>query len=184
MIQKTRLSKEYWDSLQSKADLYEAFEEMDQIEVAACKGDPDDKIFYKDGEFKAVAAALKKAAEPLRPILEDILEHCTDVTEPRKNEAETLFSDFDITDEDHMAVIAWFINIALDSENEKSLVSRLEAGNGIPETMAARRAYARYQAFKAEDDAKLEAFKATPEYQMQAMELKLGLRDHIDLPEK
>ncbi len=183
MIQKSEFSKEYWDSLQSKTELYEVFETMDPAKAVECAGDPDNNLFYKDGEFKAVATALKNAAEPLRPILEDIASHCTDVLEPRRNDAETLLSDFDLTNEDNIAMIACFINIVLDSDREGSMIRLLESGNGIPETRASYRAYARYQAFKAEDDVKLEAFKKTPEYQMQAMELKLGLRDHIDLPE-
>lgn len=175
------LSKEYWDGLQTKEELYAVFDKVgDQVPVPLA----DMECYYKDGEFKAVAASVKEPAEKLLAVLPDILEHFAGGLPDRwRNKAEEIYNEMNLDLTDGMAICAGFLSMALDTSNEKSFVKRVESGNGIPEIRAEYRAYTRYKEFKAKDKARLEAFKRTPEYKMQAMELKLGLRDHIDMPE-
>lgn len=180
--------KEYWDRLQSKEDLYNEFDRMQETNRVEFAGDPELAHYYKDGEFKAVANSLKDSVKVLLSVLPDITEHFTDSDvemERCKTDAENILSEkFDFDRLDDLAIFAWLVYKALDTDSVKSFYKSIESGNGIPEARAAYRAYSRYKAFKDGENAKLEAFKKTPEYKMQAMELKLGLRDHIDVPEE
>ena len=184
---KSNLPKEYWDGLQSKEDLYKEFDSMaKEIQFTFAK-DPDQAWYYKDGEFKAVADSVNGCVKTLQAVLPDIVDHLTDseVEKERvKTEAFDLFrNNFDFDRPDEIAKFAEVMRLALSLEDDKSMFRRIESGNGIPEARAAYRAFARYRAFKNEDKAKLEAFKLTPEYHIQETEIKLGLRDHIEVPE-
>ncbi len=188
MLLRVKGDKQYWDQLQSKEDLYNEFDRMQETNRAEFAGDSELAHYYKDGEFKAVSDGVKGSIKTLLVVLPDIVEHLTDSEEEKKRvetDAENLFKEnFDFDQPDEIAKFAEVMRLALNAEDENSMFRRIESGIGIPEARAAYRAYARYKAFKDEDSARLAAFKKTPEYQMQAMELKLGLRDHIDLPEK
>jgi hypothetical protein len=174
--------KEYWDSLESKESLYNEFEKKNSSDLLVT--DPNLPIYYKDGEFKAVADSVKDSVEKLLAVLPDVCQHFAEgVDEIIKNKAVTIVNDLDLDTSYGMAVCAWVLYLILDTSNEKSFVKRLESGNGIVEYRAACKAYARYMAFKEKDKERMLAFMQTPEYKMQAMELKLGLRDAIEVPE-
>ena len=69
-------TKEYWDSLQSKEELYNEFEKMSSADELAVTGtDPDLPIYYKDGEFKAVADSVKDHVEKVLAVLPDVCQH-------------------------------------------------------------------------------------------------------------
>ena len=180
--------KEYWDELQTKEDLYNEFDGMQATTRAEFARDPEQAHYYKDGEFKAVANSMKDSVKVLLSVLPDITEHFTDSDvemERCKTDAENILGErFDVDRPDDVAIFAWLVYKALDADNVKSFYKRIESGDGIPEARAAYRAYSRYKAFKDGESARLEAFKKTPEYKMQAMELKLGLREYIELPEE
>ncbi len=179
--------KEYWDSLQSKEELYAEFEKMSDADeiVIGVGADPDQSAYYKDGEFKAVFDSVKGPVEDVRKVLPDVFQHFAEgIDNLLKDKATTIYEDFDLSTPEGMATCAWVLYLALDTSNEKSFIKRLESGNGIPEKRAACKAYARYRAFKEEDQKRMLAFMQTPEYQMQSMELRLGLRDKIEIPEK
>lgn len=176
--------KEYWDSLQSKEELYNEFEKLSHANDNLVVTDPELPIYYRDGEFKAVFDGVKDPVEKVLTVLPDVFQHFAEgIDEIIKNKAATIINDLDLSTPEGMAVCAWILYLALDTSNEKSFIKRVESGNGIIERRAASRAYARYRAFKEEDQKRMLAFKQTPEYQMQAMELKLGLRDAIEVPE-
>jgi hypothetical protein len=179
MILGSRLSVAEWDAMISKEQLYARFEgNPSQFR------DPQMALFFTDDKAKAVAEYLKKTAETLRPVMLDIISHNTDLPEPRKNEAENIIGDLNLDDTESMSTLAYIIYDALDSTNEDSFVCRIMNGNGVPEARAEARAFARYLKFKAADDARMEAFRRTAEYRMQEAEVKLCLRDHIELPEE
>ena len=93
--------KEYWDGLQTKEDLYNEFDVMQESTRAEFARDPEQAHYYKDGEFKAVANSLKDSVKVLLSVLPDITEHFTDSDvemERCKTDAENILSekfDFD-----------------------------------------------------------------------------------------
>ena len=177
-------SKEYWDSLQSKEELYAEFEKMSSADSDLIVSEPDLPIYYKDAEFKAVFDSVKNPAEDVKAVMPDVCQHFAEgIDETIKNKADTIFNDLDLDTPYGMAMSAWLLYLMLDTNNEKSFIKRLESGNGIIERRAACKAYARYRSFKEEDKMRMLKFMQTPEYKMQAMELKLGLRDAIEVPE-
>lgn len=177
--------KKFWDSLQSKEELYAEFEKMSSADSVLIVSDPDLPIYYKDGEFKAVFDSVKNPAEDVQAVMPDVCQHFAEgVDDIIKNKAETIVADLDLDTQYGMAMCAWVLYLVLDTNNEKSFIKRLESGNGIPELRAACKAYARYMAFKEKEKERMLAFMQTPEYKMQAMELKLGLRDKIEMPEE
>lgn len=174
--------KSFWDSLISKESLYNEFEKKNSADLLV--SDPNLPIYYKDGEFKAVADSVKDHVEKVLAVLPDVCQHFAEgVDDIIKNKADTIVNDLDLDTSYGMAVCAWVLYLILDTSNEKSFFKRLESGNGIVEYRAACKAYARYMAFKEKDKERMLAFMQTPEYKMQAMELKLGLRDAIEVPE-
>lgn len=179
-------TKEYWDNLQSKEELYNEFEKMSAADELAVTGtDPDLPIYYKDGEFKAVADSIKGSVEKLLAVLPDVFQHFAEGADDIfKNKAATIVTDLELDTAEGMAVCAWVLYLILDTSTEKSFIKRVESGNGIIERRAASRAYARYRAFKEKEQERMLAFMQTPEYKMQLMELKLGLRDKIEIPGK
>lgn len=180
--------KEYWDRLKTKEDLYNEFDGLQETDRYVFARNPEQNRYYKDGEFKAVANSMKDSVKVLLSVLPDITEHFTDSDEEAarcKIDAENILKEkFEFDRPDDIATFAWLVYMALDMDNVKSFYKRIESGDGIPEARAAYRAYSRYKAFKDGESARLEAFKKTPEYKMQAMELKLGLREYIELPEE
>ena len=180
------LPKEHWDGLQTKDELYREFDNMQDMDKFMFAKDPEQPEYYKDGEFKAVANSIKDSVKKLLAVLPDITDHFTDSEAEKKRvqvEAQNLFNDFNFDRPDEIAKFAWLVYKALDMDNVNSFYGQIESGNGIPEARAAYRAFARYRAFKDEDKAKLEAFKRTSEYHIQATEIKLGLRSEFEMPE-
>ena len=187
---KAYYKKEDWDKLKTKEQLFEEFDEnyshpvMKAIMDGALGGDPEMKRYYSDEEFREMAAKIRKAAEPLLPLLKDVLKHLpekdrngyTFYPEKAEGNIRAYIKPFTI---DGMAVYAAVLLMALESDFSE----RIAEGFGIAKERAARRAFQRYLAFKKEDDRKREAFEKTEAFRVQSMELKLGLRDHIDYPE-
>ena len=80
-----------------------------------------------------------------------------------------------------MAILSWLILYALDGEN--NICDSIAAGSGVPESRAAFKAYKRYCTFKEQDAQRMAAFKETQEYKTQCMEIRLGIRKAITIPE-
>lgn len=191
---KNKFTAEQWENLQDKKALYAAFTPKDngeEVELARFRQAAENlSIYYKDEEFKEVATRLRKAAEPLLPVLKDIESHLPErvgricianiANSSSKEAAEKLIKDFDLDERDGLPVLVGLIRQALSYEAEENIIKHIETGNDIPRARAAFRAYKRYLAFKEDDARQLEAFKNTPEYKKQLMEIKLGLRSAIN----
>lgn len=192
---KNKFTSEQWDKLQDKKDLYAAFtpkyshEEMELRQFVQAAENLS--IYHKDEEFKEIAAKLKKAAEPLLQVLKDIEKHLPErvgrIVIRRdigngscKQVAKDLINEFELDERDGLPVLVGLIQQALSYDAEENLIKHIETGNDIPRARAAFRAYKRYLAFKENDARQLEAFKNTPEYKKQLMEIKLGLRSAIN----
>lgn len=177
--------KEYWDGLQSKEELYAEFEKLSSADETFIVGaDPDLPQYYQDDEFEKVAGSVKNSVEKVLAVLPEVFTHFAEGADDLvKNKASIIMDDMEIDSNYGMALCAWVLYLALDTSNEKSFFKRLESGNGIIQRRAACKAYARYMAFKEKDKERMLAFMQTPEYKMQAMELRLGLRDAIEIPE-
>lgn len=174
----------YWDGLKTKEALYEKFDNME----------PGEKNFvlvgnyildkcYKDSEFQEVAEKLESTAKNLRPLLQNIEKHFSSGEEYKKN-AQAILDKINLDNNVNIALLALLVCKLLDGTEKGSFINRIRTGNGIPEGRAAHRAGERYRAFKAEDAARLEAFKNTPEYALQEAELKFKRREKIELPEE
>lgn len=175
---KNKFTAEQWENLQDKKALYAAFtpkESREEMELAQFRQAAANlSIYYKDEEFKEVAAKLKKAAEPLLPVLKDIENHLPERVgricirdagnSSCKQAAKDLIKEFDLDDRDGLPVLVALIQQALSYEAEENIIKHIETGNDIPRARAAFRAYKRYLAFKENDARQLEAFKNTPEY--------------------
>lgn len=195
---KNKFTAVQWDGLQDKKDLYAAFtpkDSQEERELAIFRQIAENlSIYYKDEEFKEVAAKLKNAAEPLLQVLKDIEKHLPervghicirDVGNSScKQAAKDLIKEFDLDERDGLPVLVGLIQQALSYEAEENIIKHIETGNDIPRARAAFRAYKRYVAFKENDARQMEAFKKTPEYKKQLMEIKLGLRSEIECPEE
>ena len=174
----------YWDSLTGKTELYEKIDAMDPgYKNLVLVGKADMDKYYKDTEFKGVAEELEAAVKDLLPVLKDIEKHFASGEEYKKT-AKYILDKINLDGNVNIATLALLIYNALDNTGENSFINRIRTGNGIPEERAAFRAGKRYQAFKAEDAAKLEAFKQTPEYALQEAEIKFKQREKIELPEE
>ncbi len=178
------LPVEFWDGLKTKEELYQQFDKLSNVEQGIYNADPAQPMYYKDDEFKEVGERLRAAAEVLRPMLLDVAAHYTDVGELCRNEAIDRAADLPLDTHENIAVYAWTMYLLLDSNGDNSFIKHIESGSGIPEARAAYRAYARYRTFKDVEDKQMEEFKKTPEYRMQETEMKLGLRDFIELPKE
>lgn len=192
---KNKFTTEQWENLQDKKDLYAAFTPKDNgegMELAQFRQAAENlSIYYKDEEFKEVAAKLKNAAEPLLQVLKDIEKHLPERVgricirrdignSSCKQAAKDLIKEFDLDERDGLPVLVGLIQQALSYEAEENIIKHIETGNDIPRARAAFRAYKRYLAYKENDARQLEAFKNTPEYKKQLMEIKLGLRSAIN----
>lgn len=178
---KTDLPKKYWDSLQTKEELYAKFDGLPDNEKLLYDIDPDGEAYFKDDEFTEVGEKLKTVAKTLQPILQDITAHFTTVPELCQNEAATIVNGLDLTNDENIAVMADVINRAFDTSDVRSFINLVETGNGVPAARAACRAYKRYKEFRQQDDKLMEEFKRTAEFKMQSAELKLGIRDTIEV---
>lgn len=178
--------KSYWDSLVTKDALYAEFEKMSSADETFIVGaDPDLPQYYQDDEFEKVAGSVKDSVEKVLAVLPEVFTHFAEGADDLvKNKASIIMDDMEIDSNYGMALCAWVLYLALDTGNEKSFFKRLESGNGIIERRAACKAYSRYRAFKEEDQMRMLKFQLTPEYKMQQMELRLGLRDKIEIPEE
>ncbi len=193
---KNKFTSEQWDKLQDKKDLYAAFTPKyshEETELAEFLQTANKfSIYYQDAEFKEVAAKLKKAAEPLLPILKDIEKHLPETVarinirdvgnSSSKQAAKDLIEELELDGRDGrgLPVLVGIIRQALSYDAEENLIKHIETGDDIPRARAAFRAYKRYLAFKEDDARRLEAFKNTPEYKKQLLEIKLGLRSAIN----
>ncbi len=178
---KDYVTKEEWDAMQTKEQLYAEFD--GDPNAGAYAMDPEMPLFYKDEEFKSVAAKVKKAAAPLLPVLKDILKHLPEKDQnkytyfPERADA-AIKQRISPDTADGMALYTSILLMALESD----FIDRLEKGFGIPAQRAGRRAYRRYKDIKKEDEARRAAFEKTEDFRLQNMELKLGIRDHISYP--
>ncbi len=189
---RTEMSREYWDELTTREQLYAVFDKMPDHQRETFSQDPEQPVFYKDADFAKVGKKLKAAAETLIPILRDIAAHLPEQTflpnigfqnVSTKLLAEELLSKLDLSKPGSQAVMVWLLMSALDPVAAGSITNRITTGDGIPEARAAYRAYQRYLAFKKKDADRLEAFKETQEYKTQMLEIRLGLRTSISVPE-
>ncbi len=191
------MKKEYWNSLQTRQELYDEFDPMREEERDQFTYDPELPQYYRDEEFKAAAQKLSEAAKPLVPVLKELLNHMPLITfwetpgiRDRQRHTETkLISDdiiglFHGEEPDGLAILLQVMLDALDEDSATNIIKPFAEGNGIPEARAAFRAFRRYKAFKAADEEKLDAFKKTDEYKLQLMEKRLGLRKSIVVPEE
>lgn len=185
-------NKEYWDSLIKRQDLYNEFNKEYEAENGIGRTrlesnfghDPELKPYYQDNEFKEVAQNLRKAAAPVLPILRDILKHLpgtgnNDNTLEERAKAR-IISQLGATERQTMSLYVATLLLALESD----LPERLESGMNVPKDRAARRAYKRFKAFKAEELKLRKAFETTQEYRTQRIEVALGIRDHIEYPKE
>lgn len=172
--------KEDWDKLQTKEQLYAEFDNsysnpvLKAILETTLSGDPEMKQYYSDDEFSKMAAKIRTAAEPLLPLLRDVVKHM-----PKRNITKAYIANkFNPHTDDGMAMYAAFILLALEDD----FPERLAKGFGIPKQRAAKRAFQRYLAFKDEEKKRREAYEQTVEYRLQKLEMLEGKRDHIDYP--
>ena len=175
----------YWDGLKTKEELYEKFDDMEPgdknlILAGVCSHNSNN---YANSDFEKVAEKLENAAKTLRPVLQEIENNFSSGQE-YKNRAQAILNKIHLDNNTEIAMLALLINYALDKSAEDSFINRIRSGNGVPEERAAHRAGERYQAFKAADAARLEAFKNTPEYALQEAEMKFKQRDKIEFPEE
>lgn len=180
---------EYWDGLTSKEQLIKVFEPLEKTGNSLILlqnnfgADPELPGYYQNEEFKEVAAKLRPMAENMLPVLKDISKHIpyNINKEHVKTTANLKLKDFFENSTIPLAVLYYteFLIMALEGD----YVDRIERGFTIPETRAKLRAYKRFRAIKREEDSRRAEFEKTAEYRLQKMELKLGLRDHIDYPE-
>jgi len=175
----------YWDGLKTKEELYEKFDNMEPgdknlILAGICSHNSNN---YADSDFEKAAEKLENAAKTLRPVLQEIEKNFAS-GEEYKSRAQAILNKNNLDNNANIALLALLICEALDKSIEDSFINRIRTGNGVPEERAAHRAGKRYQAFKAEDAARLEAFKKTPEYALQEAEIKFKQREKIELPEE
>lgn len=194
---KNKFSIEQWDDMRDKKTLYAVFSKNYEKngEVArftqAAKSLP---IYYKDEEFAEVAKKLKKEAERLLPILEDIAKHLPDKTETQyvkyipggdcKKASKEMIKSLSNGSQGSLPLLVGLVLQILDYKAEENIIKRLEVGDGVPQARAALRAYNRYLEFKEKDAQWLEKFTGSSEHKKQVMEMKLGLRDSIGYPEE
>ena len=176
----------YWDNLKTKEELYEKFDNMDPgdknlIFAGVCSHDSNN---YADSDFEKVAGKLEAAVKTLRPVLQEIENNFSTNKKYDKEQVQQILKKINLDGNANIATLALLICEALDKSVEDSFINRIRTGNGVPEERAAHRAGKRYQAFKAEDAARLEAFKNTPEYALQEAELKFKQREKIEFPEE
>ncbi len=186
------MPREYWDALKTREELYNEFNAAYEegggnrtIQESDFKQEPALKPYYEDNEFKEVAQKLKKAAAPVLPVLRDILKHLPEKNDNTQYSLEEqakarIVSTLGAADRQTINLYVTTLLLAL----EKDLPERIESGMEIPQDRAARRAYRRFLAFKAEEQERRAEFEKTQEYRTQRIEVALGLRARIEYPEE
>lgn len=193
----TRTARE-WDALKTAKELYEVFDSAYNSNPSAAasmdaelNNDPEMKRYFADKDFEKVAAEIKEAAKPLIPILEKILKHLPEDTAKGpgyetgqytyKERAEGRLADIVKNESpENVAIYTTLLLVALTEHFPRVLAD----GMRIPETRAARRAFARYKALKADEQKRRAEFEKTESYRIQVLEMKAGERDHIEYPEE
>ena len=180
-----RYPVEYWDGLQTKEELYEKIDNAKGGDRGLILGGNAANLaqYCDDTKFKELGERLEKAAQPLREVLNEVATVLRG-NEKLKRDAERELEHLNLNNNFEIAKLAYFILFAFDNTDGRSFIKRVEAGNGIPEERAAIRAGKRYTALKKQDAEKLAAFKRTPEYELQAAELKFKVREKIEVPEE
>ncbi len=185
------MPREYWDALKTREELYNEFNAAYEegggnrtIQESDFKQEPALKPYYEDNEFKEVAQKLKKAAAPVLPVLRDILKHLPEKNDNTQYSLEEqakarIVSTLGAADRQTINLYVTTLLLAL----EKDLPERIESGMEIPQDRAARRAYRRFLAFKAEEQERRAEFEKTQEYRPQRIEVALGLRARVEYPE-
>ena len=185
------MPREYWDALKTKEELYNEFNAAYEegggnrtILESDFKHEPALKPYYEDNEFKEVAQKLRKAAAPVLPVLRDILKHLPETDNKQYSLEEQakarIVSQLGAADRRTINIYVATLLLAL----EKDLPERIESGMEIPQDRAARRAYRRFLAFKAEEQERRAEFEKTQEYRTQRIEVALGIRPRIEYPEE
>ncbi len=187
MITCARIDKpaEYWDGLTTKEQLFAAFEpvvgnprlgNLLSLPVAKC----DAKDLAKKGQ------ELEELAGKMLPILREIYEqvpHSPQRCEENNKMMTKKIFDYVNSVPEGVGLYTAFLLLALDDQ----YVELVKKGFNVPEIQAAQRAYKRYTDLSAklaaETARKKAEFEKTPEYRLQLIELKTGIRDHIDYPE-
>ena len=188
------LSREEWDSLVDKKELYAAFNQYYENEnlnlnyLSILAKDPAADFFYSDAELETMAKKFNDAAKPLRPVIKELLKRFPDPKRPGFNysyedQAEGRIESYIRPwTMDGLGIYTALLLLALSDDPNMGYAARLKEGFALPQLRAARRAYRRYLAFKEEDARKRAAFEQTPEYRLQKLEMLEGKRDHIEYP--
>lgn len=185
--------KDFWDGLETKEQLYEVFNdtyESNENAKSYLDGQFNFKegpITYKDNELPEVAKKLKKAAEPLLPVLRDIVKHLPDKVNnsyTAEAAAREWILDLKPYNPDGLAITAWLLLLTLEGKVNGNIITCIETGNNIPTDRAAARAFARFKAYKKKEMERRAAFEQTQEFRTQRIEVALGIRDHIEYPVK
>lgn len=180
---------EYWDGLKTKEQLIKVFEPLEKygnglaILQNSFGTNPELPGYYQNEEFKEVALKLRKMAKQMLPVLKDISKH---ITYPISREHVKTVTDLKLKgffDGNNIPLAVLYYTEFLILALEGDYVDRIDRGFTIPEIRAELRAYKRFQAIKKEDDNRRAEFEKTEEYRLQKIELRLGLRDHIEYPE-
>ncbi len=186
MISCARITRpaEYWDGLTTKEQLFAAFKPMANdaktghlLSLPVAKCDADD--LAKKGQ------ELEELAEKMIPILREIYElvpHSPQRCEENNKMMIKKIFDYVNSVPEGMGLYTAFLLLALDGH----YVELVKRGFNVPEIQAAQRAYKRYvdisTKLAAETARKKAEFEKTPEYRLQVIEMKTGIRDHIDYP--
>lgn len=173
----------YWDSLKTKEELAARFKNQTQL---VSSGVIHEGIalssFYKDEEFPKVAEKIKRVSKELIPILEDIIKHTPYNEKALERDAIKNINVFTSEEKSIPLSVAMYAMILLHAL-KGDFAARVKDGFTIPEKRAIERAYNRYKEFEKEDAKKRAEFEKTQEYRLQVIEMKSGIRDHIDYPE-
>ena len=189
------LSKEQWDSLKSKEQLYKVFNETYENDVAKQNllpiftQDPEAKYFPSDEEIEALVKEFREKAKPLLPLLKNLLKRFPnpatsympyDFPERAKGRImEYIRPEF----QEGLGIYTALLIYALGDDESLSFTASLKNAGYVPRLRAARRAYRRFMEFKNAETRTRQEFEKTEAYRIQVLEMKAGERDHIDYPE-
>ena len=172
----------YWDSLKTVEQLTEAFQDNTlKIFLANNKEDFLEK-FYKDQEFATAAEKLEKAAKQTIKVLKEIRSKLPYRNKECEEKARANINVMLSSVNEEPRSIAIYTDVLLIALQEH-YIKKINSGFSIPEIRAAKRAYHRYLTLKKEKERRRVEFEKTQEYRTQAIEVKLGIRDHIEYPE-
>lgn len=174
-----------FDKLTTKKELYEKFEKKTALTAGLLSGVRNLDGFYNDKEFMEVAKKLEPLAENTAKILKDVLTHIPEpyvkkyYEDKAREIVESVFSDA----QSYPEAVGIYTAVLLYALQNGDYISYIKSGFTIPERRAAKRAFDRYMVFKEEENKKRAEFEKTQEYRIQLIEMKSGIRDHIDYPE-